>query len=66
MTTDDDIMTEIVVEDDDFVNNKTVMEGLANGTKLVKQEDGTEAPYTSKVLGGQNPHAYVLRRCSQD
>ena len=57
MTTDDDIMTEIVVEDDDFVNNKTVMEGLANGTKLVKQEDGTEVPYTSKVLGGQNPLA---------
>ena len=55
MTTDDDVMTEIVVEDDDFVNNKTVMEGLANGTKLVKQEDGTEAPYSSKVLGGQNP-----------
>lgn len=46
MTTNEEIMTEIVVKDDDFVNNKTVMETMAEDPK-----------YTSKILGGQNPLA---------
>ncbi len=52
MTTDDDIMKDIVVDDDDFVNNSTVMNGLADGS--IKVKDDKE--YTSKILGGQNPH----------
>ena len=44
MTTDEDIMKEIVVADDDFVNNKTVMEAMAK-----------DSSYSSKILGGQNP-----------
>lgn len=44
MTTDDTIMKDIVKEDDDFVNNKVVMDEMA--------EDNT---YSSKILGGQNP-----------
>ena len=44
MTTDDAIMKEIVVDDDDFVNNTTVMDAMAEDTS-----------YTSKILGGQNP-----------
>ena len=44
MTTDDDIMKDIVVKDDDFVNNKTVMEAMAK-----------DSSYSSKILGGQNP-----------
>lgn len=59
MTCDKDIMVDIVLKDDDFVNNKPAMEALANGTQLVTvtNEDGTteEVPYSSKVLGGQNP-----------
>mgnify|MGYP006896690686 CR=1 FL=1 len=51
MTTDDDIMKDIVVDDDDFVNNSTVMNGLADGS--IKVKDDKE--YTSKILGGQNP-----------
>ena len=51
MTTDEDIMKEIVVADDDFVNNNTVMNGLADGS--IKAKDGKE--YSSKILGGQNP-----------
>lgn len=51
MTTDDDIMKDIVVKDDDFVNNSTVMDGLADGTIMGKDDK----PYTSTVLGGQNP-----------
>ena len=51
MTTDDDIMKDIVVKDDDFVNNSTVMNGLADGS--IKVKDDKE--YTSKILGGQNP-----------
>lgn len=46
MTTDEDIMKEIVVADDDFVNNKPAMEAMAADTS-----------YQSKVLGGQNPLA---------
>ena len=46
MTTDDDIMKDIVVDDDDFVNNKPAMEAMAADTS-----------YQSKVLGGQNPLA---------
>ena len=45
MTTDDDTMKDIVVKDDDFVNNKTVMEAMAK-----------DSSYCSKILGGQNPH----------
>ena len=44
MTTDDTIMKDIVKDDDDFVNNKVVMDEMA--------EDDT---YSSKILGGQNP-----------
>lgn len=51
MTTDDDIMKDIVVADDDFVNNSTVMDGLADGSILGKDDK----PYTSDILGGQNP-----------
>lgn len=46
MTTNEDIMKEIVVKDDDFVNNKNVMETMAEDTS-----------YSSKILGGQNPLA---------
>lgn len=46
MTANADLMKEIVVDDDDFVNNKTTMEEMANDTS-----------YQSKVLGGQNPLA---------
>jgi len=46
MTTNEDVMKEIVVKDDDFVNNKNVMETMAEDTS-----------YTSKILGGQNPLA---------
>ena len=51
MTTDDDIMKDIVVKDDDFVNNSTVMDGMADGTIMGKDDK----PYTSTILGGQNP-----------
>ncbi len=44
MTTDEEVMKEIVVEDDDFVNNQVVMEEMAEDTS-----------YSSKILGGQNP-----------
>ena len=43
LTCDKDIMKEIVVKDDDFVNNKPAMEEMA------------QSDYSSKVLGGQNP-----------
>lgn len=46
LTTDETIMKEIVVDDDDFVNNKPAMETMAQDTS-----------YSSKVLGGQNPLA---------
>ena len=46
MTTDDDVMKDIVLDDDDFVNNKPAMEAMAADTS-----------YQSKVLGGQNPLA---------
>ena len=51
MTTDDDTMKDIVVDDDDFVNNKDVMNGLADGSIMGKDSK----PYSSKILGGQNP-----------
>lgn len=44
MTTDDSVMKEIVVDDDDFVNNQDVMNEMAEDTS-----------YSSKILGGQNP-----------
>ena len=44
MTTNEDVMKDIVVKDDDFVNNKPVMEEMAADTS-----------YSSKILGGQNP-----------
>ena len=44
MTTDEEVMKEIVVADDDFVNNQLVMEKMAEDTS-----------YSSKILGGQNP-----------
>ena len=46
-----DIMKDIVVDDDDFVNNSTVMNGMADGS--IKVKDNKE--YSSKILGGQNP-----------
>lgn len=46
MTTDTDIMTDIVKDDNDFVNNVPAMEAMAADTS-----------YSSKVLGGQNPLA---------
>lgn len=45
MTTDDAVMQEIVEQDDDFVNNSTVMEAMA----------AEDSGYTSTILGGQNP-----------
>lgn len=50
LTCDEEIMTDIVVADNDFVNNKPAMEALASGEKLVN-----DAEYANKVLGGQNP-----------
>ena len=44
LTTDDAIMKDIVEKDDDFANNKVVMDEMAQSTE-----------YSSKVLGGQNP-----------
>ena len=44
LTTDKDIMTDIVKNDNDFVNNVPAMEAMAADTS-----------YSSKVLGGQNP-----------
>ncbi|MBQ8634326.1 MAG: carbohydrate ABC transporter substrate-binding protein [Lachnospiraceae bacterium] len=44
LTADKDIMTGIVKQADDFVNNKPAMEAMAK-----------DASYSSKVLGGQNP-----------
>lgn len=43
MTANADLMKEIVIQDDDFVNNKPAMEAMA------------QSDYTSKILGGQNP-----------
>lgn len=43
ITTDNEIMEGIVVKDDDYANNKVVMESFTNTT------------YSNKVLGGQNP-----------
>lgn len=57
LTANEEIMTDIVVADDDFVNNKPAMEALASGEKKVKDADGNEVEYTSKILGGQNPLA---------
>lgn len=44
LCTDETIMTDIVKADDDFANNKTVMDAMAKDTS-----------YSSAVLGGQNP-----------
>lgn len=57
LTCNEDIMTEIVVADDDFVNNKPAMEALASGDKKVLDADGNEVEYSSAILGGQNPLA---------
>jgi hypothetical protein len=46
LTTDEDVMTEIVTADNDFVNNKAVMEAMAE-----------DESYGDDVLGGQNPLA---------
>jgi len=50
LTADDDIMTDIAKEDDDFVNNQPVMEKMAEE----KDKKGNYV-YKSKILGGQNP-----------
>lgn len=57
MTTDEEVMTNIVTMYDDFVNNKPAMEALASGEKKVKDANDNEVEYSSKVLGGQNPLA---------
>lgn len=44
LATDDEIMKDIVVDDNDFVNNTTVMDAMAADTT-----------YASKVLGDSNP-----------
>ncbi|MBQ7614238.1 MAG: carbohydrate ABC transporter substrate-binding protein, partial [Butyrivibrio sp.] len=44
MTMDPAVMKDIVLKDNDFVNNRPVMEELAN-----------DASYQNAVLGGQNP-----------
>ena len=44
LTTDDTIMKDIVVKDNDFVNNTTVMDAMA-----------TDTTYASAVLGESNP-----------
>lgn len=46
LTTNEEIMTGIVKQDDDFVNNKPAMEAMAADTS-----------YSSAILGGQNPLA---------
>lgn len=46
MTANADVMKEIAVDDDEFVNNQTLMGEMAKDTS-----------YQSKVLGGQNPIA---------
>lgn len=46
LTTNQEVMTDIVKADDDFANNKTVMDAMAQ-----------DASYSSAVLGGQNPLA---------
>lgn len=46
ITTEPEIMKNIVVKTDDFVNNKSVMNAMAEDTG-----------YSSAVLGGQNPLA---------
>ena len=46
LTTNETIMKEIVVDDNDFVNNKPAMEAMA-----------ADKSYQNKVLGGQNPLA---------
>ena len=43
MTTNDDVMKEIIEKDDDFVNNQDVITEMADSS------------YSSKILGGQNP-----------
>ncbi len=45
MTTDNDVMKEIAVDDSDCVNNKEVLEELA-----------TDEEFGNDVLGGQNPY----------
>ena len=49
LTTDKDIMVDIVKADDDFVNNKPAMEEMAN-----------DASYSSDVFGGINPLSYYV------
>lgn len=44
LTADKEIMTDIVIDDDDFVNNKPAMEAMAE-----------DKDYASAILGGQNP-----------
>ena len=46
LTANEEIMTGIVKQDDDFVNNKPAMEAMAADTS-----------YSSAILGGQNPLA---------
>ncbi len=60
LTTNPEIMTDIVVKDDDFVNNKPAMEALADGSQTITKTDENgnvtyEGPYYSDILGGQNP-----------
>ena len=48
MTTDDKVMEDIAVKDSDCVNNKDVLDKLAN-----------DAEFGNAILGGQNPYAML-------
>jgi ABC-type glycerol-3-phosphate transport system substrate-binding protein len=48
MTTDDAVMEDIAVKDSDCVNNKDVLDKLAN-----------DAEFGNAILGGQNPYAML-------
>lgn len=48
MTTDQDILKEIAVDDSDCVNSKTVLDALAS-----------DSSFGNKILGGQNPYAQL-------
>jgi hypothetical protein len=49
MTTDDAVMKDIAVKDSDCVNNKAVLQELAD-----------DASFGNAILGGQNPYPLLL------
>ena len=50
MTTNDDVMREIIEKDDDFVNNQDVIVEMADSS------------YASKILGGTIIHLVFIMR----